>query len=65
MCLLDLKRSFYARQYSNNKYFPTIDMVSLVETWKKDGVGIAKIHGYTYFSTAQYGSSNIQSGTTI
>ena len=44
--------------------FPAIDLVLLVETWQKDGIGKAKVPNYSYFSSARYGTCNIHPGTT-
>lgn len=44
--------------------FSTIDLIFLVETWEKNGIGIAKIPGYSHFFITQYGSSNMQVGAT-
>ena len=44
--------------------FPTKDLVFLVETWEKDGIGIAKTPSHSHFSTAQNKHGNIHSSTT-
>ena len=43
--------------------FPTLDLTYILETWEKDGIGIAKIHGHIYFYSTRYGNGNKQLGT--
>jgi hypothetical protein len=34
-------------------FFPTIDLIFLLKTWDKDGIGITKIPCYSHFSTTR------------
>ena len=44
--------------------FSILNLIYILETWEKVGIGIAKIHGHIHFYCARYGYGNKQSSTT-